>query len=166
MPCCAVCSVCRPALFGSTSVPTGQALLRQQLRCAWHHLGPSRQPAGRCPLQALSQSAFPASEAACLLSEAVTIRCPCHDAWQQLRLLPGGFAAIATAGLLVHSGHFIILLQVQRQDVDAFLESRGVGELPEGVEAWATPHLAKRQAQQETEAGELQDLEGFETGEL
>ena len=55
--------------------------------------------------------------------------------------------------------------QVQRQDVDAFLESRGVGELPQGVEPWATPHLAKRQAQ-DTEPGELQDLEGFQTGEL
>ena len=55
--------------------------------------------------------------------------------------------------------------QVQRQDVDAFLESRGVGELPQGVEPWATPHLAKRQAQ-DTEPGELQDLEGLQSGEL
>ena len=58
------------------------------------------------------------------------------------------------------------MMQVQRQDVDAFLDSRGVGELPEGVQPWATPHLAKRQAQQDIESGELQDLEGFETGEL
>lgn len=56
------------------------------------------------------------------------------------------------------------MLQVQRQDVDAFLDSRGVGELPQGVEAWATPHLAKRQAQQDTESGEVQDLEAFQTG--
>ena len=108
---------------------------------------------------------LPAPEAAGLPTEAVSITCPYHDAWQQLRLLPGGFAAIAAAGLLVHSGPSIIVLQVQRQDVDAFLQTRGVGELPEGVEAWATPHLAKRQAQ-DTEPGELQDLEGVETGEL
>ena len=48
-----------------------------------------------------------------------------------------------------------MLLQMSRQDVEAFMQQRGCPPLPEHIPEWQTPHLAKPPPEEE----EDQDLD-------